>query len=187
MNKKNIKFWVMFNGQRGILHSVLGNMEFIAEQDLDEHFDEDAVVTGEPAYRNDPVEVFYSHDDPCEVVYKDCYIRREDGFLTIEKRYQTAFDAKEDEAYRRLVVDTGWKSDWMSERTKMKKRIDECRKHDMPCGFLRAEWEMIVERVKNAYDDQSYKVMIDDWWCDGTIDFFTLVQEVEEGPEKDED
>jgi hypothetical protein len=163
-------------------------MEFIAEQDLDEHFDEDAVVTGEPAYCDDlDCEESYSYDSPREVVYEDCFISRRDGFLTIEKRYQTEFNAKEDQASMQLVVDTGWKSDWMSERTKMKKRIDECRKNDMPCGFLRAEWEMIVERVKNAYDDKSYKDMIDDWRCDGSIDFFTLVQEVEEGLEEDED
>ena len=183
MNKKDIKFWVMFNGLRGILHSVLGKVEFIAEQDIDKRLCEDKFVTGEPAYCEDPIEEFYSYDSPCEVVYEDRCIRREDGFLTIEKRYQTVFGAKEDEAFRQLIADTGWKSDWMSERTKMKRRIDECRRTDAPCGFLRAEWEKIVGRVKNAYDDSCYRDMIDDW-CVDEIDFFTLVREVEEEHEE---
>lgn len=177
MNKKNIEYWVMFNGLRGILYDD----EFIAEQDLDKRFHEDAPVIGEPAYgddRYDLDEEEYSYDRPCEVVYADVSERREDGFWTLEKRYQREFDAKVDEAYRQLVVDTGWKADWMSERTKMKKRIDECRKNDVPCGFLRAEWNKVIKSFIDAYENESYQEAINDWSL-FEIDFFTLVEEVD--------
>lgn len=173
MNKKNIEYWVMFNGLRGILY----HDEFIAEQDLDKRFYEDAPVTGEAAYGDNGDEE-YSYDRPCEVVYADVSIQREDGFWTIEKRYQCEFDAKVDEAYRQLMVDTGWKADWMSERTKMKKRIDECRKDDVPCGFLRAEWNKVIKSFIDAYENEYYQEVISDWSLD-EIDFFTLVEEVD--------
>lgn len=177
MNKKNIEYWVMFNGLRGILYDD----EFIAEQDLDKRFCEDSPVTGEMAYgddRDDLDEEDYSYDRPCEVVYADVSIQREYGFMTLEKRYQREADAKADEACRQLVIDTGWKADWMSERTRMKKRIDECRKRDVPCGFLRAEWNKVVKRFINACEDEYYQEMIKEWRYD-RIDFFTLVEEVD--------
>ena len=174
MNKKNIEYWVMFNGLRGILYDD----EFIAEQDLDKRFCEDAPVTGEMAYGDERDEECYSYDCPCEVVYADVAIQREDGFWTLEKHYQVEVDAKMDEACRQLVIDTGWKADWMSERTKMKKRIDECRKGGMPCGFLRAEWNKVIKSFIDAYEDDSYHDMINEWSYD-RIDFFTLVEEVD--------
>lgn len=176
MNKKNIEYWVMFNGLRGILYDD----EFIAEQDLDKRFRQDALVTGEMAYGNDSDDLNaedYSYDCPCEVVYADVSIEREDGFWTLEKHYQREDDVKIDEAYRQLVVDTGWKADWMSERTKMKKRIDECRKDGMPCGFLRAEWNKVIKSFIDDYEDLSYQCIIDEW--SDKIDFFTLVEEVD--------
>lgn len=187
MNKKNIELWVKFNGQRGILDTTLGKQQFIAEQDLDKHFNEDAVREGEYAYDEDgSLDEYYSYDNPREVVYEDCGIERENGFWVIEKRYQTMLGAKIDEAHRQLMVSTGWKADWMSERTKMKKRIDECRKADEPCGHLRAEWEKIVERYIHAYDDEDYQDVVFDWSiCDA--DFFTLVDEVEAGEQPADD
>ena len=186
---KNIKYWVEYNDDRGILAEIKGEKRFIPESeiettDIDEgssqgllsDCDEEAFEEVDDRHYNGD----YSKEFPRQVFYaRKRDFRNDYGFKALCYLWLTLTDTAAENAYLELCVTTDWKSDYESERTKMLRKIDECRKNHKPCGFLRSEWEETVGKYVTA------EVVAEYLADEKGYDFYDLVEEVETPNEDD--
>lgn len=187
---KNIKYWVEYNDERGILAEVQGEKRFIPESEIETtDIDKDSSLgllsdSDEDAFEDVAYPEYgdYSKKSPRQVTYaRNRDFRNDYGFKALAYLWLTEKDAEAEDAYLELCVTTDWKSDYESERTKMLRKIDECRKNHKPCGFLRSEWEATVGGfVTDDYVEE---------YLDGEegYDFYDLVEEVESPNEADDE